>query len=1031
MSSDAQSLSLRALLLAGLVATAAAAMAATPPALQNARIARNYGQLPLRFEPNRGQADPGVDFLSRGEGYTLYLTGREAVLSLRKQANQPASGLLRMQFSAAEENPLASSPVGQDSLPGVSNYLIGADPAQWRTDVPAYGKVRYTQVYPGVDLVFYGNGRQLEYDFLVAPGANPDSIRLHFDGARSLRLKAGGDLEIDAVGGPIAFRKPEVYQIVHGKRSPVAGHFTLMADNSASFALGRYDRSRPLVIDPTLVYSTYLGGSIQDSVAAIALDASGEAFLTGTTSSTDYPVTPGAVDTIYKNSHSTAFVTKLNASGTALIYSTFLGGSGTSFGGDTGQQIAVDSTGEAYAVGSTCSTDFPVTPSAYQSANKAAVHSACTGYFSKLNAAGTKLLYSTYLGGSSTDTPTSLALALDATGDVLVAGSAYSSDFPTTAGVVQTTNKSAPDYGWNEFVAKINPSASGPASLLYSTYLGGSKDYGSPDKIRVAVDKSGDAYVSGIALSTDFPVTSGAYQTKNNAAAGHSDMTLSELNPTATKLLYSTYLGGSGNAYGDDVANGLAVDSTGNAYLTGTTYEINFPVTKGAYQTTSSAVANSLSAGFVTKMSPTGTALVYSTYLGGSGGLSGDRAWAVALDTSGDAFITGSADSTDFPVTGNAYQKTNPAAFNNGAVVFLTEFNPAGSALVYSTYFGGANSFGDTGYGISLGSGGAVYLAGFTGASNFPITPGAYNSTFNSQYYTMGFVAKFIMGTAPATLPTVTALVVNSNPAVTGTNMIFTAGVAPVTGTGIATGSVVFSLDETVAATVALTATGSATWTTAPFSPGLHYVLASYTGSTAYAPSGGGITETITPAIPIISPPGGTYQSAQLVTLAAPTAGSVLHFTTDGKVPTTSSTAYSGPLMVSTLQTIRAIASIPGLPSSSVASASYTLLNAPTVLAAPASSIATPKATLNALAGTYGMAGSYYFQYGLTSTALTSSTPKAALGGSSLGSRLGFVPVQVSAQLTALLGKTTYYYRVVVTTAAGTSSGKVLSFTTN
>lgn len=1028
---DAKSLPLRVLFLAGLIAAAAGAMAAPPAPLQKARIARNYGQLPLRFELNQGQAGPSVNFLSRGEGYALYLTGREAVLSLHMQQNQSASGVLRMQFSAADAKAQDSVPVGENALPGVSNYLVGSDPAQWHTNVPAYRKVRYTQVYPGVDLVFYGNGRQLEYDFLVAPEANPGAIRLRFDGARRLRLKAGGDLEIDTDGASIAFRKPDIYQMVNGTRSPVAGHFTLIADNSAGFALGRYDRSKPLVIDPTLIYSTYLGGTIQDSIAAIALDASGDAFLTGTTGSSDYPITPGAIDTTYKSSHTTAFVTKLNASGTALIYSTFLGGSGTSFGGDTGQQIAVDSAGEAYAVGSTCSTDFPITPGAYQGTNKAAAHSACTGYLSKLNALGTSLLYSTYLGGSSTDTPTSLALALDATGDVFVAGSAYSADFPTTAGVVQTTNKSAADYGWNEFVAKFNPAASGTAGLIYSTYLGGSRDYGSPDKIRVAVDKSGDAYVSGIAMSADFPVTTGAYQPKNNAAAGHSDMTLSELNPTATKLHYSTYLGGSGNSYGDDAANGLTVDSTGNAYLTGTTYEANFPVTKGAYQTTSSAVANYLSAGFVTKMNPTGTALVYSTYLSGSGGVSGDRAWAVALDTSGDAFITGSADSTDFPVTSNAYQKTNPAASNNGAVVFLTELNPAGSTLVYSTYFGGPYSFGDTGLGIALGGGGALYLAGFTGASNFPITPGAYNSTFNSQFSSMGFVAKFVMGTAPSAQPTVTALVVNSNPAVTGTNMIFTAGVAPVTGTGIATGSVVFSLDERVAATVALSATASATWTTAPFSPGQHYVLASYTGSTAYAPSGGGITETITPAIPIISPPGGTYQSAQLVTIAAPTAGSVIHLTTDGAVPTAASATYSGPLMVSAPQTIRAIASIPGLPPSSVTSASYTLLNAPTVLAAQASAIATPKAALNALADTYGMAGVYYFQYGLTSTALTSSTPKTALGGSSLGSRLGFVPVPVSALVTGLLGKTTYYFRVVVTTAAGTSSGKVLSFTTN
>jgi hypothetical protein len=1025
---DFKSSRLRLLAVTGLIASLPGVMTARPAqttsagsiAQKKAGIAQSYGHLPLRFEANQGQTDKSIKFVSHGSNYALFLTGQGAALALNKKTSPGATktDVVQMQLIGAGKD---AQPVGLDKLSGTSNYLIGNDPAQWRAGIPTYARVRYSTVYPGVDLVYYGNQQQLEYDFVVAPHADPNRICLHFGGAKSLSLDAEGNLIIVTEDGQIAFNKPVVYQRAYsqGSRRQVAGKFELLADNSVGFTLGKYDRTRSLVIDPTLVYSTFLGGSTQDTMSAIAIDASGAAYLTGTTSSTDYPVTPG----VFQSTVSHAFVTKLNPSGTAVVYSSFLGGTGGSSGGDVGADIAVDSAGDAFITGTANSSNFPTTKGAYQTTNRAAATSGSNGFVAKVNPTGTALLYSTYLGGTSSDAAQSLAI--DSSGDAYIAGFAYSTNFPTTTGAYQTTNKSAPDDGWNQFVTKLNPTAT---ALIYSTYLGGSGDYGGPTSIQIAIDSSGDTFIAGTALSTDFPTTAGAYQTTNHARSGEADITLAKFNPTGTALIYSTYFGGSGSSYGDDSPNGLAVDSTGNAYFSGETHEANFPVTANAYQKTSAAVANSLAAAFVTKMNPAGTALVYSTYLGGSGA---DRGYRVAVDSSGDAYVAGSANSTDFPITSNAYQTTNPAADNSGSVVFLTEFNPAGTSLIYSTYMGGFNSFSDTAYGIALGSGGAVYLTGIATGSNFPTTPGAYNSIFNSQFFTLGFVAKFNLGSAVTTLPTQTTLTSSANPAIPGTNLTFAASVAPITGAAIPAGNVVFNIDEANIATVALNSKGWASYTTTtPLALGGHAILATYQGNSTYSSSGGGLTQTMAPLNPAITPASGVYSAAQLVTITDATPSTVIYYTTDGTTPTSSSTKYTAPITVNTTETINAIAILPSA-SSSVVNASYTLISAPTVLAVPASSIGTPNATLNALVNTFGMTGSYYFEYGTSSTALTSTTAKTALPMSSLGSRIGVAPVPVGAKLTGLTTKTTYYYQVVITTSAGISSGAVLSFTTN
>lgn len=863
----------------------------TPPATK-AHLSEKYGRLPLSFEPNRGQAASGVQFMARGQGYGLYLTSGGAVLELHKteyasdarrsrnrgrvgrapevlglavpgkgtQRSRPLqeravtlSDVVRMQLAGA--NP-SVQPVGLDTLPGTANYILSNDASKWRTGVPTYARIRYEGVYPGVDLVYYGNQRRLEYDFVVAPGADSKLIRLRFEGAKNLNLDGAGNLVIVAANGELSFQKPVAYQLVGNIRRPIEGRFQLLGNNTAGFSLGEYDRTRPLVIDPVLSYSTYLGGSDQEYAVSIAVDSAGEAYVTGLTWSQDFPLTPGAYLTVNHalstSGVSTAFISKLNASGTALLFSTYLGGTaaaGTEHNqGDYAHSIAVDTAGNAYVTGWTYSSDFPVTTNAYQSTNNAAASSLATGFISELNANGTSLLYSTYLGGSNLDEPTSLVL--DSHGNVYTSGFSFSSDYPTTTAAFQSHNNSP--NAWNAFVSKVNPNAgSSTASLVYSTYLGGSGESGNTIDgiyalISLAVDAAGDAYVEGFTQSTDFPVTTGVYQNTNHAYQnGGTNVTLSELNPTGTALIYSTYLGGS--SYPGDFSGGVAIDGTGNAYLTGYTYSSDFPTTTGAYQTVNSGAASQYETVFVTEVNPTGTGLVYSTFLGGS---TGDDAYGLALDGAGDVYVTGATASSDFPTTMNAYQSTNNAAATGGENAFLTELKPDGSALLYSTFLGGSGV--DGGYGVALGSGGTVYLTGYTSSSNFPVTTDALETSYISLNNT-AFVAEFDLGTLPSTIDTETKLTSSANPASIGTLITFTATVSPLSGTGIPAGNLVFSIDEVPVATVILDGTGKAIYQISSLALGEHYVLASYVGNSTYASSGNGLTETIGSPLPVIT----------------------------------------------------------------------------------------------------------------------------------------------------------------------------------
>ncbi len=666
----------------------------------SARIAEAYAKLPLAFEANQGQGDAQVQFRARGPGYSLFLTGAEAVLSLRHAAEPTRPGRARSALGDATPPPPAvlrlklvgGSPAvrlsGAQQLPGTVNYFIGNDPAAWRTDIPTYARVSYKDLYPGIDLAYHGEGGRLEYDFVVAPGADPSAITVRFAGAEGIQIDDVGDLVLRLAGGEIRQPKPLIYQELDGLRRPVPGGYASRGPAEIGFALGSYDATRQLVIDPVLAYSTYLGGVGNDVGSGIAVDRAGSAYVTGTTSGS-LPTTAGASQTTFGGGSSDAFVTKLNPAGSALVYSTYLGGTGD----DQGKGIAVDRAGSAYVTGRT-SGSFPTTAGASQTTFGGG---GIDAFVTKLNPAGSALVYSTYLGGVGNDE--GFGIAVDRAGSAYVTGNT-SGSFPTTVGASQTTFGGGSS---DAFVTKLNPAGS---ARVYSTYLGGT---GGDRGKGIAVDRAGSAYVTGF-TSGSFPTTAGASQT--TFGGGSSDAFVTKLNRKGSALVYSTYLGGVGFDRGD----GIAVDRAGSAYVTGSTSG-SFPTTAGASQTT---FGGGSSDAFVTKLNRKGSARVYSTYLGGTGD---DFGSGIAVDRAGSAYVTGSTNGS-FPTTAGAPQTT----FGGGSSdAFVTKLNRKGSARVYSTYLGGAGN--DAGSGIAVDRAGSAYVTGFTTGS-FPTTAGAFQTTF-------------------------------------------------------------------------------------------------------------------------------------------------------------------------------------------------------------------------------------------------------------------------------------------------------------
>ena len=661
------------------------------------------------FEPNLGQADPTFEFVSQNGRASLLLSGGNAALKV-------PDGFLRLTLEGARR----SAPQALEPQVERVNYFIGNRPDKWIRDVPTFGKVRYPQVYPGIDVVYYGNGGT-EHDFVVAPGADPAAIRLRFTGASHMRGTSEGDLEFKVGSTTVRWKKPVLYQkMATGRKRPVEGRYRMDADGAIGFETGRYDVSLPLVIDPPIAFATYHGRGGADSAARVAVDAAGNAYYTGGTNDLVFPFTAGAVA---GNSSTAAsgdvIVTKASADGKTILYTTHLGGVGT----DIGLGIAVDASGNILVAGGTQGFDFPVTRQVQTTPPGKDSRSQC--FVLKLNAAGNSLLYSTLLGGSTGDICTSIGL--DSAGNSYVAGTTASRDFPTKNGFQSNPRiGNTPTTSLDGFVAKLSPDGS---NILYSTFFGGN---GNDAALGIAVDPAGNAYVTGGTTSENFGIAAGAFQntfgglgTQNNSQFDSGDAFVLKLSPTGERV-YSTYLGGSK----DDLGIGIAIDAQGNAYVGGSTLSPNFPL-QGAFQTAyggSGGEPNYFSGdGFIAKLNPTGTALLYSSYLGGKGD---DRVAGVAVDPAGNAYIAGNTLSDNFRVTADAAQKTpqgqSKAYFRTGDA-FFAQIGPAG-ALVYSSFLGGTGS--DFATGVAIDASGGILVVGGTDSSDFPTTTGAAQPVF-------------------------------------------------------------------------------------------------------------------------------------------------------------------------------------------------------------------------------------------------------------------------------------------------------------
>ncbi len=703
------------------------------------QISSSFGKLPLTFEANQGQTSTSARFVARGNGYSAFLTAGGMVLSLRPEkvpgapeAPKRASAqktILQFNLLGAAQNPTA---VGEDEQPGRVNYFLGKDPKRWHTNVPTYARVRYKNVYPGIDLIYYGNHRQLEYDFQVSRGADPNLIRFEIKGANQLRLDGNGDLTLTVSGGELHFKSPIVYQQINGQRRPIDGGYAAQDATHISFHLADYDHKEPIVIDPVLVYSTYLGGSGDDEPRAIAIDGDGSIYVAGDTDSADFPgTTVGVLD--FGLAH--AFVAKLDPTGANLVYADYLGGDG----GDWGAVLALDSTNNVYLAGNTSSDNFP-TVNSYQ----ASLVGIRNTFVSKISSDGSTLLYSTYLAGNGWDTPTSVAI--DAAGDAFVAGMTSSTNFPMYNAFqsVMSPNQNG-DYGNYAFLTEFSPKGS---SLIYSTYLGGSLTAIAtcwngpcwlPPFSRITgltVDTSDNVYVAGYTVASDFPTTSGAYlgtDTTPGALVGF----VGKFN-AAGGLAYSTYLYGNGGA-GTEI-EAIAVDSSGSAYVAGST------ISDGTFPVTSTSICDPGISGlgcnytFVTKLDAAGASLLYSTFLGPNNNAAPQ---AIALDANNNAYILGmSWGCTPFGMVNGI----EPCLDQATSALLLVEIDPSASTELFATYLGGTDD--EYPAGIALDSAGNIYVGAETFSSDFPATAGAFRATLHGR--SNAFLLKIAPDSAPA-----------------------------------------------------------------------------------------------------------------------------------------------------------------------------------------------------------------------------------------------------------------------------------------
>lgn len=685
-----------------------------PAAKETARKA--YGNLPLSFEPNRGQTDRKVAFLARGPRYSLFLSATEAFLSLHTATEINES--VRMQLVGANA---ATRLTGERQLEGKSNYLIGNDRHKWQSDIPTYASVRGQSVYPGIDVVYYGaDQRRLEYDFVVSPGADPANVRLSFAGPQSLSIDADGSLRMQLQDSEVVQPAPVIYQESNGQRETVAGHYVLAGANEVTFAIGDYDHTRTLVIDPQIVYASYHGGSNEDQAEGVAVDKTGNTYVVGSTKSVDLPIESAFQSGA--NGGSDIFVVKINQTGADIVYSTYLGGSD----GDFGRAIAVTSDGKACISGTTDNSDngsnYPTTPGAYQGNGFFLGDRGVDAVITVLTATGNNLFYSTFLGGGN-DNDTSAGIAVDGANKVYVHGTTLSRDFPTKR-AFQDRNPTVATY-----IAKFDITKSGNDSLIYSSFLGGNDDR--EDAEAIAVTAAGVAFVTGTTRSTDFPTRSASslppFQT--NFGGGEEDIYLAKVSPGG-ELIYSTFFGGNGR----DGSEGIAVDANERVYLTGFSLssDTTFPL-KNAFDTTRSGNSDA----FVAKFNADGTALFYSSFI--TGGDNNTQGEGIAIDQLGNAYVTGinSARARPFPEF-NGF----PATVPNGNV-FVVKIGPSDATgsnvpeVLYSdTLRGGHPS------GLVIDRRGSLYISSSLFGDDGPISTPAAFQQFYGGGESDGFIIK-------------------------------------------------------------------------------------------------------------------------------------------------------------------------------------------------------------------------------------------------------------------------------------------------
>jgi hypothetical protein len=680
-----------------------------PSIASSGMLAQSLSSMPLAFTINKGQWPDSIGFRANSGGTTMWFTPGGAYYQFTRRVESKDEArrsdlvgrdrgsfgnstdsietmLIKASFVGCNQNRQLS---GDNLLEYKCNFFLGNDTSTWQADVPNYGAVTYKEVYSGIDLKYYGDGRNMEYDFIVAPGADYSQIKINYEGAKSLALNESGDLVIQTGWGTVTEKAPLVYQVDGQDRTLIKASYMLGETGSFGFALGQaYNPSLSLVIDPVLSYSSYLGGSGDDNGIGIAVDRVGSVFVTGWSEATDFPTFSPINGSL--NGARDVFVSKMNPAGNGILYSTYLGGSGLDFA----YGIAVDSLGSAYVTGWTNSSDFP-TASPFDASFGGGPEDV---FVAKLSPSGNSLAYSTYLGGSGNEE--GYDIKVDKSGSAYVTGATNSTDFPTVSpfdgGLSGTTNA---------FVTKLSPTGS---SLVYSSYLGGSiNDYGE----RIAIDGSGNAYLTGRTESSDFPTVSPFHV----SLGGSVDAFVTKVNPAGSNLVYSTYLGGSGQEFG----YGIAVDSFGSAYLTGWTSSTDFP--------TANPLHGSLGGGpedvFVTKLSPNGNSLVYSTYMAGS---SNEEGYDIAVDLTGSAYVIGSTHSSNFPTVSPI-----DGTLNGTTDAFAFRLSPTGSSLVYSTYLGGSND--DYAWTIALDTAGSAYLTGSTKSPDFP-TASPFDGSWNGGW---------------------------------------------------------------------------------------------------------------------------------------------------------------------------------------------------------------------------------------------------------------------------------------------------------